>query len=413
MTTTKKSKKISVLLLAALLAVFSFSVGAAVGVDNSHADTDLPVDHVDLIDDDGPDGSDGMLDLNMSEPRQDAEPAIPGIEQLFMDIMPLNTGSLNNQFGLWHGNGNAEITVNWTGWYRITVTGGSGGDARGGNLTGLIQLKQGDVLRAQVIVGGTGGNASAWWGAHSGHAGASAMIIYVNEVAILGAGGAAGANGTRIFGPSPSTAVASNGSTSRIDNSMFSSGGGGTGRVILIGDSNLSESRAGNPGNTIPGSMAAAPAQPGQNFLNTSLVSLVSQPNNSTVVSFRVEAVQMTETDTFESIVLQAEYIKNMAESLRLIAAGASNESKAIAVTPPITVVAGHPFDIWTVGDPATTGGTHQGITVINNNPETHYLNIIGVVPDVGTKEIMIDNIMYVFKAISEPNSANVNVILH
>lgn len=317
------------------------------------------------------------------------------------------SGTLNNEYGVWmsdSGTTTAEITVGYAGKYKINVTGASGGngsgkDSRvvyggtGGNLTGIISLKEGDVLKAQKISGGT-------YTKNSAGAGGAAYIIYLNGKPIIGAGGGGGAAGGA---GAPTVGYGNGGSTGSINNSSFSSGGGGT-AISSSGSYNF-----GNRGNTIDGCSAASMGSAGSNYLDETKVTLVEQPNGSTTASFNVSYIKAGEEDLpqiVNQIAQNTEHISRIASAIENLQTGGNSE------TPCITVVKDKEFDV-AIGfyDDMTTT-TVDDITFQNDVVGDGIIRVKGVLSDTGIHTVKANGNKLCITVIEEPASSNVHAVL-
>lgn len=339
------------------------------------------------------------------------------------------SGNLNTENGSWTGNANdnnATITVGYTGRYQIRVTGGGSGSgdtlSTGGDLTGRIDLKKGDVLKAVVLNGGSAGYCNGQAGK-----GGDAVIIYLNNKPIIGAGGAGG----YYYLSGKNHALSRGPSTTIIDNSKFSSGAGGTAEY----ETSSSQFGNGGNGNTISGCTAAVnkgrAAEAGQNYMDNS-VELVEMVNGSTTASFNVTTAKLSEADNPANIAKIASAntmivnelkklsendnetnFERIATATEDIASKMGSDNNTFTNVEICTVVSGREFNEYvnTTND-STIGGTLNGITVINNNDKDGVVKIIGKLDTVGDFQFNIDSIIYTIRVIEEPDSTNVSAVL-
>lgn len=332
------------------------------------------------------------------------------------------TGNLSSTEGLWFGgasDNNATITVKQAGKYRFNVTGQGKkdyfGQKYGGNITGICYLNSGDVLKVSIIEGGAGGK----YGSSTGQQGGSAIIIYINNKPLIGAGGAGGGYASR---GQASIDILDAESVTLLNNSKFSSGGGGG-----ANDGGSSKLANGNPGKTITGCTAAtagthgAGGAAGANYMDQSVMNYVEMTNDSTEVSFKVEYIKATESDSYDSmaqIAVNTNGIAQIATNTNRIATvlenQGGNETIEESTMQVVNVVAGQSFAINVNGKLDRTGSfTTEGVTVIENSTEDNFLYITGTINSTGARDLLFSNTIIPFNVIEEPNSANIEVIIH
>ncbi|QIB69790.1 hypothetical protein Ami103574_10865 [Aminipila butyrica] len=344
-------------------------------------------------------------------------------------------GSLNSDTGKWQafdGDNGATITIGLTGRYKINIVGGAtaGGYGRadqkisyGGNLTGVISLKKGDVIKYVELAGGPSSTDStqALAATSSGkYGGGKASMVYINGTPIIGAGGAGGV----IITYSPSFYVDLHEGVTAINNSKFSSGSGGTSPAYE------SYSR----GNTIPGCEPAGigstwAGYSGYNYLASGIIDLVEQTNNGIVPSCTISYIKVGAEDNPANIqriadatALMANELPGLKQANQSIANSMQSIQSVISggaiggssITPDtITVVSKMAFYEYVKGNDKTKGGTVDGITVINNDLTDGYVKVSGKFNTPGQYEVVIDSIKYVFKVVEQPDSTTVKAILY
>ena len=342
-----------------------------------------------------------------------------------IDAASAASGRLNTQFGRWTGGGeDASITVGYAGWYNITVYGG----ANGGRLTGIVLLKEGDVLRSQVFEGGVAPSGiESGGGFVSGGNGGQAVMIFLNNTPLIGAGGGGGA--TRAGGSGVPVVITNGAGVDRIENQYFSSGGSGALAYRSAG-ATTGTYLNGAGGNTLPGHTPSAggtysPARggaAGANYLDEDLIDLLSQPNGSAAAGFVVEVSRSALEDTYMYSMLQTEYMRGMAQSLaNLPDNAAALERIAVAIenlpfdsVPRITVVAGKPFSVAVAKYDDMPSGSAGGVTVTNSVVGDGVVVISGTAaafPSPGIFSVTVNNRVFSVTAVSEPDSSNVTVV--
>lgn len=347
------------------------------------------------------------------------------------DSHAVAVGALDSENGKWQAFENdngASVTVGYAGQYKIRVVGGGNHAVQGGNdsyditstggdLTGIITLKKGDIIQYRTYRGGF----MDMWSYNGLTEGGKATMVFVNDIPIIGAGGGGG-HGLHSFG----SAITGT-STNRIENYYFSSGSGGC------------EAKHGVPtaGNTISGCLPApttgqysSAGVAGQNYLASGTIDLVEQPNGGMTPTCTISFLKVSQEENpknFErianSIALIANEMVNVKQANKDISEAVRDLSIAISngaiggggndFPERITVIAGKQFDEYIRGSDTTDGGTVEGITVINNDESDGYVRVVGNIKNTGNKEVVIDGIKYVFKAVEEPDSTNVTTVLN
>jgi len=306
-------------------------------------------------------------------------------------------------------NGDTAI-INLDGEYKIHCWGGGNDSTFGGDIIARADLKVGDKLQFIYYKGGNPG--TNYLGT-----GGDATLVLLNGTPLVGAGGIGGGNTGGYCTP-----------VTYINNQTFSSGGGG-GRGWTHGRNDTYSSCQGEDGNTFQGLTPASgckqpggynptydgPGSAGTNYLDVDRASLMAQSNCSTLSVGKVEASYLItpESQNPKSLKQIAESSSSIASSLKNINNKLGAPDKTKENPDIITVVAGKSFDEYVnVQNDAIVSGSDKGIQVINNNSNDNVVRILGKIDNPGNYQIIVNEVIYTFKVISEPNSSNVTVIL-
>lgn len=342
----------------------------------------------------------------------------------------------------------------------------------GGHLVGEMNLKKGDVVnvtRFRAAVPKTWVSTAIGKGYEQFLyqplvSGGDAMIVKINGTPVIGAGGCSGESfyinydwDTPVRTMYEHRYVKLNPVT-KIDNTKFSPGSSGFLYVHYRGSEAYGADkcwgarlRNGNPNyfgddnfklyGTVEGAETAKNGvsgygeghRAGTNYLNTSLVTLKSQPNDGITPNCKItciEAISIAE-DMYSASVRTASSLEQLVGKItdgikvdvavdnRGVESAINNLNSAIKsssnnnkeTTPPMTVIKGKSFDIWTTG--VSNGGTSGSITIIDNDKKDNYIEVMGKINTSGKTEVVIDGKKYVFQVIEEPNSSNVNAVLN
>jgi len=172
----------------------------------------------------------------------------------------------------------------------------------------------------------------------------------------------------------------------------------------------------------------------GTNYLNSSIVTLTKQTNDGITPNCKITCIQadVVAEDMYTASVRQAAAMEQMVDKFgqglkvnvksdntdidaqleKINSTLKESGAKQMAPqTGPITVIKDKSFDIWTVG--TSNGGVTKNVTIIDNDTSDNYIQVIGKISTVGTFEVVIDGKKYVFNVIEEPNSSNINAVLH
>lgn len=140
----------------------------------------------------------------------------------------------------------------------------------GGRIIAEIYLEAGDYIQANVVPGG-----ATYWGDERGKGG-KATLVSVNGTPILGAGGSGG-HGYYHNKSSGKTFFYTGGSVNTTNNATFGSGSGGI-YDMYVPNSAACVTHYGQPGSG--GSGVGQAGDAGSNYLNDSLATLISTPND-------------------------------------------------------------------------------------------------------------------------------------
>lgn len=299
-----------------------------------------------------------------------------------LPIEGTKTGSGNDSFEVMSDGDLAVILTGEKGGSGGTggnTIGGKGGN--GGHVSLNIKILKGQVITTAVVEGAYGARGDS--SGPGGYGGAGAI-----------GGGYGGAGGNRYaVGQSGNGGKGGNGIQLLIDGNLIawaSGGGGGGGGGTSSGNNGRDGGAGGGGGGTI--------ANTGQS------------------VSYTLSTSKkvLTEADGFEASNRQATAMERMATAFeKMVSGGAiNNDNGSVSDTSMISVITGKAFNTFITGEKNSLGSwKSDGVTIINNDINDNYLQIIGKLSDIGFKEILIDGTKYIFNVIEEPNSTNVKVV--
>lgn len=278
------------------------------------------------------------------------------------------------------------IKVAFKGVYQVTVEGGSARNAFGGKLLATIPLEKGDILKTQKY---TGGLAAVQYANGGCEKGGDAMALYVNNVLVIGAGGAGGGANFK------TQAVFPNGEgVKEINNTKFSSGAGGVERVnnsVTSGKNGEGPSNM-NVAKTGPNLNGWQISEAGCNFLDTSKMSLVIQPNNGTTAM----------------VTIQLDTLSTLVEHLDASTTVGSKTTAPIQ----LAVCANQPFSVPVMGYDSLATATMGQVTLENTSQTDKYIVIKGKIPTAGVTILSTQGVDIMISVLEEPKSSNVKVTL-
>lgn len=325
------------------------------------------------------------------------------------------TGSLISKNGVWYGgagDNGAQITVGWSGWYKINVVAGNVNQSRrhssntspdgsfalpASNMTVSIYLSKGDVLKFEwyqhgiIAENGYYVNSGKWVNTtYLFEGGCDADLIYLNGVPLAGAG-----------------------LLQSVDNNRFGCGS-------FYGHD---EWKAGTGGNF---SFSPAPQHPsgmnrgygmfeaGTCYLDATRATLVSLTESTqNTVSFRVEAIANTVDDSYDAQISQANYQKEMVEQLKKIANNASSGGSGFTDdVPTVTVNKGANFDVVLSVYDDMTSGSSGTVQVVNSSVGDNIIHLKGKYTEKGVYKVTINSKKFVINVIENPSASNVTVKL-
>lgn len=297
-----------------------------------------------------------------------------------------------------------------------TGIGGSGGNPRA--ICGEITLNKGDALYLTFIPG-----ASSVFGGYSS-SGGGGIGVYASlssadtTTAIMIAGGGGGGGGAYGIGPSNG----GTGGTVSVTPLYITYGewpnGAGSGGSGAPGNDSYRTGYKGGPdsmggtGGTGGSKQGGGGGGAGRNAVCLDYISnVVSKDAESCTTAYATITLIDDGSFTGEGANI-ANAIITQGNTISEAIKGSGNSSTDEAPDV-ITVIAGIEFTLQVKGYKNTIGGTADGITVINNDLSDSYITIIGKIETAGDYSVVIDNCKYVFRAIEEPNSTNVTVLLN
>lgn len=346
------------------------------------------------------------------------------------------TGSLISKNGVWYGgaeNG-ASITVNWSGWYKITVGAEEaysvyqgaitylGDDTKGNTITAQAYFSAGDMLTFRLYNGGT----TVLGGGSVFHGGAGALILQ-NNTPLVGAGGSYyTAHGTDKNGVYGVSGYVTGGIHKRyINNNEF---GGGASGMYCAGGKNpawyptdMPQTYAGLRG----ASYVNGVPESGANYLDTSRATLISQDVSAQQTPyFRVEAIPNTVDDSYDAQISTANTLKTIASyqasmvqkegeivnAIKGLEAGGGGGNSDI---PTITVCQNETFNVVCGYYDDMQGGSASGVTVENSNVGDGVVVVKGRMTTVGTFKVTINGKKFCINVVSPPTPNSVTAILN
>lgn len=310
--------------------------------------------------------------------------------------------------------GSYEYIAQEDGNISITLTSGYGGDGGAGGQGTYYNWGSGSHPNGAPGTPGTPGNASSngnggnggsgtrATGARGGDGGAGGggvgLVFTIDGKNILavngGNGGAGGAGGAGGWSYDSSTNPGNPGSNGIAGATKTLTTVVKKGQVIIIAEL----SPTGSTGGNISGGAGGAATKSGWSF------------------TLQSSKKVFTESDGFEASNRQATAMERMATAFeKMVSGGAiNNDNGSVSGTPMISVIAGKAFNTFITGEKSKLGSwKSDGITIINNDINDNYLQVIGNLSDVGFKEILVDGTKYIFNIIDEPNSTNVKVVFN